>query len=78
MSKGGKKKEYRHPAVASKRQIRMTCLVSEEEQRAIDRYLEKYKITNKSRWVRETILKFILKNMEEDYPTLFEEHDMRR
>ena len=44
----------------------------------VDRYLEKYKITNKSRWLRETILMFIHKNMEEDYPTLFGEHDMRR
>ena len=56
----------------------MVCLMSEEEQRIVDRYLEKYKITNKSRWLRETILMFIHKNMEEDYPTLFGEHDMRR
>ena len=51
---------------------------SDEEQLIVDRYLEKYKITNKSRWLRETILMFIHKNMEEDYPTLFGEHDMRR
>ena len=50
----------------------------QEEQLIVDRYLEKYKITNKSRWLRETILMFIHKNMEEDYPTLFGEHDMRR
>src|SRR5699024_2209403 len=61
-----------------KREQRMVCLMSEEEQRIVDRYLEKYKITNKSRWLRETILMFIHKNMEEDYPTLFGEHDMRR
>jgi hypothetical protein len=61
-----------------KRQLRMTCLMSEDEQTIVDRYLEKYKITNKSRWLRETILMFIYKNMEEDYPTLFGEHDMRR
>ena len=54
-----------------KREQRMVCLI-------VDRYLEKYKITNKSRWLRETILMFIHKNMEEDYPTLFGEHDMRR
>ena len=47
-------------------------------QQIVDRYLDKYKITNKSRWLRETILMFIHKNMEEDYPTLFGEHDMRR
>lgn len=61
-----------------KRYRRMVCLVSEEEMRIVDRYLEKYKITNKSRWMRETILMFIHKNLEEDYPTLFGEHDMRR
>ena len=61
-----------------KREQRMVCLLSEDEQRIVDRYLEKYKITNKSRWLRETILMFIHKNMEEDYPTLFGEHDMRR
>lgn len=66
------------PVVEPKRQQRMTCLMSEDEQLIVDRYLDKYKITNKSRWLRETILVFIHKNMEEDYPTLFGEHDMRR
>ena len=60
------------------RERRMIILLSDEEQLIVDRYLEKYKITNKSRWLRETILMFIHKNMEEDYPTLFGEHDMRR
>ena len=60
------------------RHLRMVCLMSEEEQRIVDRYLKKYKITNKSRWLRETIFMFIYKNMDEDYPTLFGEHDMRR
>ncbi len=61
-----------------KRHQRIVCLMSDEEQQIVDRYLEKYKITNKSRWLRETILMFIYRNMEEDYPTLFGEHDMRR
>ncbi len=61
-----------------KRQQRIVCLMSEDELRLVDRYLAKYRITNKSRWFRETILRFIYKNMEEDYPTLFGEHDMRR
>ena len=30
-----------------KREQRMVCLMSEEELRIVDRYLEKYKITNK-------------------------------
>ena len=62
----------------TKRERWMSILLSDDEQLIVDRYLEKYKITNKSRWLRETILMFIHKNMEEDYPTLFGEHDMRR
>ncbi|MDR0892069.1 MAG: hypothetical protein LBN24_05595 [Mediterranea sp.] len=62
----------------SKRERRMSILLSDDEQQIVDRYLDKYKITNKSRWLRETILMFIHKNMEDDYPTLFGEHDMRR
>lgn len=61
-----------------KRMARMVCLMSEEEMLIVDRYLEKYKISNKSRWVRETVLSFIHRKVEEDYPTLFGEHDMRR
>lgn len=72
------KKCVKSSVTEPKRQQKMTCMLSEEEQKMIDRYLEKYKITNKSRWVRETLLAFILRSMEEDYPTLFNEHDMRR
>lgn len=60
------------------RHSRVVCLVSDEEMRIIDDYLKKYKITNKSNWMRETLLSFIYKNLDTDYPTLFEEHDMRR
>lgn len=64
--------------IEPKRQQKVTCLLSDEEMRIIDRYLEKYKISNRSRWMRETILASIFRSMEEDYPTLFNEHDMRR
>ncbi|MEG1563460.1 MAG: hypothetical protein RR365_07005 [Bacteroides sp.] len=72
------KKGVRTATGEPKRQQRMTCLMNEDEQLIVDRYLDKYKITNKSRWLRETVLTFIYKNMDEDYPTLFAEHDMRR
>lgn len=61
-----------------KRKQRMVCLMSEDETQIVERYLAKYHITNKGRWMRETVLSFICKTMEEDYPTLFNEHDMRR
>ncbi len=60
-----------------KREQRMVCLMSEEEQRIVDRYLE-IQDNEQVALAAETILMFIHKNMEEDYPTLFGEHDMRR
>ena len=72
------KKRVKVPSSVPKRRQRMVCLMSEEEVRIVDAYLKKYKISNKARWLRETVLAFIHENMEEDYPTLFKEHDMRR
>lgn len=78
MRKSGKKRVLVSP-IEPKRHQRMVCLVSEEEMQIVDGYLKKYKITNKGRWIRETLLSFIHRNMmEEDYPTLFNEHEMRR
>ncbi len=72
------KKRVKVPASSPRRKQRMVCLMSEEEVRIVERYLKKYKITNKARWLRETILFHIYQQLEEDYPTLFNEHDMRR
>lgn len=60
------------------RHSRVVCLVSEEEMSIIDNYLKKQKITNKSNWMRRTLLTAIYKSMDADYPTLFSEHEMNR
>lgn len=52
--------------------------LSDEEYNLMCQYMKKYKIANKSRWLRETIMAHILKNLEMDYPTLFGENEMRR
>ncbi|MEG1545035.1 MAG: hypothetical protein RR382_11015 [Tannerellaceae bacterium] len=57
---------------------KVSFMLNEEEQSVVNRYMKKYKIENKSRWYRETILSHILKTLEEDYPTLFNENEMRR
>ncbi len=72
------KRRRKVPASLPPRKQRMVCLMSEEEMQIVNRYLKRYQITNKARWLRETILAFIHQTMEEDYPTLFKEHDMRR
>ena len=77
MMNNGKKRKKVPPSVPTRKR-RMVCLMSEEEVQIVDRYLETYQIKNKARWLRETILAFIHQNMEDDYPTLFKEHDMRR
>ena len=43
------KKCLKMHAEYTKRERRMSILLSEDEQLIVDRYLEKYKITNKSR-----------------------------
>ena len=71
-----KKKDHNN-----KRQLRtkkIQFMVSEEEYALIDFHLKKYKITNRSRWFRRIIIGHILKRCEQDYPTLFNENEMRR
>ncbi len=77
MRKRDKTSAKKRPADV-KRGQRVVCLLSEEELRMLSRYLDKYDITNRSRWMRETLMRFILKNMNKDYPTLFGENEMRR
>ncbi|WP_165020397.1 MULTISPECIES: hypothetical protein [unclassified Dysgonomonas] len=52
--------------------------LNEKEYAFICAYIKKYKIENRSRWLRETIISNILKNLDQDYPTLFDENEMRR
>lgn len=52
--------------------------LNDEEYALICCYAKKYKIANRSRWFRETIIAHVLKNLDQDYPTLFGENEMRR
>ena len=65
-------------ALKSPRAHRISFMLNEEEYKAITHHLDKYKISNKSNWYRMTILAHVRKVMEEDYPTLFNEYEMRR
>jgi hypothetical protein len=51
---------------------RTSLLFNRREQEAIELYCEKYKIRNRSKFMREAIMTEILKRFDEDYPTLFE------
>ena len=54
------------------RKNRLTVLLNESEQRALDNYCRRYRITNKSKFVRETLMKNILHRFDADSPTLFD------
>lgn len=54
-----------------KRVHRQSFLLNEREMRAITRYCERYKVNNRSRFIRETVVTAILKKFDDDHPTLF-------
>ncbi|MDR0699200.1 MAG: hypothetical protein LBG28_08300 [Tannerella sp.] len=73
-----RRQQKKLPKKDGKREHRVAFMLNDTEYNAIERHLRKYKITNKSKWYRRTILSHIWKVMEEDYPTLFNENEMRR
>jgi hypothetical protein len=56
----------------SLRTHRHICTLNDEENKALNRYIAKYKVQNKSKFIRETLMIAIIKKMEQDHPTLFD------
>jgi metal-responsive CopG/Arc/MetJ family transcriptional regulator len=54
------------------RENRISIMLNESELRALDRFCEKYGIRNRSRLIRETLMRAILKQLDNDQPTLFD------
>ena len=50
---------------------RKTVSFNEMEIRTIEKFIDRYKIKNKSKFFRESIISVILQKSEEDHPTLF-------
>ncbi len=50
-----------------------TIRLNNLELSALNNYCNKYRVANKSKFMRETIMVEIIKKFEEDYPSLFEE-----
>ena len=51
---------------------RVSIMLNEREQRALDKFCLKYGVENRSRLIRETLMRAILKQIENDQPTLFD------
>lgn len=56
----------------SLRTHRQIFTLNDEENKALNRYIEKYKVQNKSKFLRETVMLTIIRKFEEDHPTLFD------
>jgi len=51
---------------------RLTFRLNDLEMKALMKYYKKYKVKNKARFLRETVMYAVLKKFDEDYPTLFD------
>lgn len=56
-----------------KRQHRITIMLNDDEQKVLNKYCSDYKIENRSSYIREVLFQTLLKKIEQDYPTLFEQ-----
>jgi hypothetical protein len=54
------------------RKHKMSFLFNEMEQSALESYCRKYKVENRSKFIRETVVTAILKQFDKDYPSLFD------
>ena len=63
------KKYHSKPAP---RKNKVSLLLNDSEMRALEQYCEQYTVTNRSRLIRETLMRNILKRFDNDSPTLFD------
>jgi hypothetical protein len=71
-----KGKEILSQRLALKRKHRQAIMLNELEYKAMLEYCKKYKVTNKSQLIREALFSKLMKTMDEDHPTLFDDNVM--
>ena len=59
------------------RNNKITISLNDKEIRVLEQFYEKYKIKNRTRFLRETVMLSVLRRFDEDHPTLFQEKEMR-
>jgi hypothetical protein len=58
-----------------RRTNRLSLMLNSREMRALGIYCNRFRIKNKSEFLRETIMKAILRRFEEEHPSLWEESE---
>ncbi|MBO4370286.1 MAG: hypothetical protein J5808_02860 [Paludibacteraceae bacterium] len=55
---------------------RVSVALNDKEWEGLQRYFKRYKISNKTRLVREVLMRHVIERMQEDTPSLFDQpHD---
>lgn len=55
-----------------KRNHKISILLNDSEMRALQKYCDRYTVSNRSKLIRETLMRNILKRFDTDNPTLFD------
>ncbi len=73
------KKMSLKPTVAERlvRNRRLSITLNEKEFRVVERFFKEYKIKNKSKFLRDTIIRTVWEKLEANAPTLFSKEEMR-
>lgn len=58
-----------------KRSNRLTIMLNNRELRALNIYCQRFRVKNRSKFLRETVMTAILKRFDEELPSLWEESD---
>lgn len=51
---------------------KVSIMLNDSEMRALERYCNQYTVSNRSKLIRETLMRNILKRFDNDSPTLFD------
>lgn len=61
-----------------KREFKISFALNEKEYNMMRQYLGKHKIENQSRWAREVVMGYLWQKAENNYPSLFDESEIRK
>ncbi|MEA3450677.1 MAG: hypothetical protein U9Q83_02095 [Bacteroidota bacterium] len=53
------------------RKHKISVALNDRELVVLNKYLKKYKVTNKNELIRQTLFKHILEEFDKDYPSIF-------
>ena len=54
------------------RKNRVSIMLNDAELHVLQQFCDRYNVTNRSRLIRETLIKAVLKQLDKDAPTLFD------